>query len=84
MSKINDQQLEWYWLTKQDLEKIKKEKEYSLNEVKKSLKMQWLLEDLFGVKITDTDLLLALYDLLYVNVQRNIKEKGWQISKVAW
>jgi hypothetical protein len=27
---------------------------------------------------------LALYDLLYVNVQRNIKEKGWQISKVAW
>jgi hypothetical protein len=38
--------------------------------------MQWLLEDLFGVKITDTDLLLALYDLLYVNVQRNIKEKG--------
>jgi len=78
-TQLDDTQLEWYGLDEKKLEEIRKEKEYSLEEVKKSLKMQWLIEDLFGIKITDTDLLLSLYNLILKNVQNNTKKKSWQI-----
>ena len=58
----DDTELEYYGLTEEDLEKIKNEKTYTLEEVENSLKMQWMIEDMFWVKITDTDVLLDLYN----------------------
>jgi hypothetical protein len=59
------------------LEKIKSEKTYTLEEVENSLKMQWMIEDMFWVKITDTDVLLDLYNRFSKNVQNYI----WKESK---
>ena len=43
----DDTELEYYGLTEKDLEKIKREKTYTLEEVENSLKMQWMIEDMF-------------------------------------
>ena len=73
----DDTELEYYGLTEEDLEKIKSEKTYTLEEVENSLKMQWMIEDMFWVKITDTDVLLDLYNRFSKNVQNYI----WKESK---
>ena len=69
-------------ITKKELKEFKKEEEYTLEDVEKSLKVQWFIEDLFGVKITDTDFLLNLYDLVFSNVQSNLKKNSRQVSKI--
>ena len=61
-------------ISKEELSKLKKWKEYTLDEVEKSLKVQWFIEDLFWVKIVDTDFLLNLYKLIFSNVQNNLKK----------
>lgn len=56
---------------------------YTLEEVEKSLKVQWFIEDVFGIKVTDTDFLLDLYDMIFSNVQSNIKKRSRQASKTV-
>ena len=80
---IDDTDLAWYGLTEEDIERIKKEKMYTLEEVEKSLKVQWFIEDVFGIKVTDTDFLLDLYDMIFSNVQSNIKKRSRQASKTV-
>ncbi len=81
--KYDDTDLEWYGLTEEDIENIKNEEdEYTLEEVEKSLKIQWFIEDLFGTKITDTDFLLSLYNIIFSNVQSSVKKESWQTSKI--
>ena len=74
----DDTELEYYGLTEEDLQKIKNEKTYTLEEVENSLKMQWMIEDMFWVKITDTDVLLDLYNRFSKNVQSCIWKESQQ------
>ena len=80
---IDDTMLEWYNLTDEDIEKIKNDEEYTLEELEKSLKVQWFIEDTFGIKITDTDFLLNLYNTIFSNVQSNLKKTSRQASKIV-
>jgi len=68
---LDDTKLEYYWLNEEDIENLKSEKIYTLEEVEKADRMQEVLEQLFFIKNKnfDIDVLLDLYDKIYVDVQ---------------
>jgi len=79
----DDTELEYYGLTEEDLEKIKNEKTYTLEEVEKADIIQDMIEKLFWIEITDTDFLLDLYNKLNLDVYNKINQTSWQKKKTV-
>ena len=79
----DDTELEYYGLTEEDLEKIKSEKTYTLEEIEKADIIQDMIEKLFWVKLTDTDFLLDLYNKLNLYVYNKINQTSWQKKKIV-
>ena len=81
--KYDDTTLEYYGLTKEDIEEMRKWPFFSLEEIEKADKMQEILENFFDIKNInlDTEILLGLYNKIFSDVQSIIVKASRQEKK---